>query len=127
MTRSDPVLLLSQDELGHFTNGRSKSRSGASASPKDGESKPSSSQSAAAPPRTGPASSSVSLESVVKHPQEPAERQNLDSVVLEGDQNNAAAQEGGRGQFGAHDQESAQAPQQGDGQSQLLPADTRGR
>ncbi|KAF6736780.1 C-Jun-amino-terminal kinase-interacting protein 4 [Oryzias melastigma] len=103
-----------KDELGHFTNGRSKSRSGASASPKDGESKPSSSQSAAAPPRTGPASSSVSLESVVKHPQEPAERQNLDSVVLEGDQNNAAAQEGGRGQFGAHDQESAQAPQQGD-------------
>ncbi|RVE59208.1 hypothetical protein OJAV_G00186350 [Oryzias javanicus] len=114
-----------KDELGHFTNGRSKSgsssvhggvsRSGASASPKDGESKPGSSQSAAAPSRTGPASSTgtaeVSLESVAKNLQEPepAERQNLES-----DRNNAAAQEGGRGLFGSHDQESAQPPLQGD-------------
>lgn len=127
--------LLLQDELAHFPNGRSKSGSSANHVSRTGASESKPSSSAVPPSRTGPASSSViadvSLESLVKPPQdpEPSEQQNLDlnRVFLEGTQTSAARREGGWGQFGSDDQESAHPPLQGDGQSQRPPADTRGR
>ncbi|XP_078793302.1 C-Jun-amino-terminal kinase-interacting protein 4 isoform X4 [Oryzias latipes] len=111
-----------KDELAHFPNGRSKSGSSTNHVSRTGASESKPSSSAVPPSRTGPASSSViadvSLESLVKPPQdpEPSEQQNLDlnRVFLEGTQTSAARREGGWGQFGSDDQESAHPPLQGD-------------